>query len=97
MEVENERLDLAFVYENSEDFDREKRVSEICENLLEQLFASKAKVAIAPMQDVLFLGAGTRINSPATTSGNWTYRFKREDFSQQASKKLAGLIKKYDR
>ena len=97
MEVENERLDLTFVYEDSEEFDREKRVNDICENLLEQLFVSKAKVAIAPMQDVLLLGAGTRINSPSTTSGNWTYRFKREDFSLSASKKLVRLIKKYDR
>lgn len=97
MEIENERLGLTFVYDKTETVAQAKRVGEICENLLEQLFASKAKVAIAPMQDVLLLGAGSRINAPSTVCGNWTYRFERTSFSPQSSKKLARLIKKYNR
>lgn len=97
MEVENERLGIKFVYDERLTKDKETEIKELCENLMEQLFASKADTAIAPMQDVLFLGKGSRVNSPSTVSGNWTYRFKKDDFSIKASKKLLSLIKKYNR
>ena len=92
MTVENERLGLTF-----EPTEKEP-LRALCENLLEQLFASKADVAIAPMQDVLYFGKGSRVNSPSTVSdANWTYRFKKEDFSPAAAKKLSALTKKYQR
>ncbi|MBR5718148.1 MAG: 4-alpha-glucanotransferase [Clostridia bacterium] len=31
-----------------------------------------------PAQDVLTLGQNARLNTPGTTSGNWTWRLKEE-------------------
>ncbi len=43
--------------------------------LMRCAFASVATVAIVPMQDVLGLGQGHRMNTPGTTEGNWHWRF----------------------
>jgi 4-alpha-glucanotransferase len=91
MKIENERLGLEFNLET------EDTVTALCENLLEQLFASPACVAIMPLQDVLMLGAESRINEPSTVGKNWTFRFKSEDISDATAKKLANLAKKYNR
>jgi 4-alpha-glucanotransferase len=50
-----------------------------------------------PLQDVLMLGAESRINEPSTVGKNWTFRFKSEDISDATAKKLANLAKKYNR
>ena len=36
---------------------------------------SVARLAIVPMQDLLGLGREARMNTPATTSGNWSWQF----------------------
>lgn len=38
--------------------------------------ASKAKIAIIPVQDVLTLGTDARMNVPSTPSGNWQFRLE---------------------
>ena len=38
---------------------------------------SRAGIAILPLQDVLGLGAGARMNHPGTTAGNWEWRLTR--------------------
>ena len=92
MDVENTRLGIP-VSEVSK-----LSLDELCNNLLEQAFASKAGVAIAPMQDVLLLGAESRINRPSSVSGgNWSFRFTKESFTKAVSHKLLKLVKKYDR
>lgn len=37
--------------------------------------ASEARLAMLPMQDVLGLGKGDRMNTPGTAEGNWGWRF----------------------
>jgi 4-alpha-glucanotransferase len=56
--------------------------------------ASVARWAVVPMQDVLGLGAGARMNRPATGSGNWAWRAGDEAFDPgQAARmrEFAGL------
>jgi 4-alpha-glucanotransferase len=43
--------------------------------LLRSVWASRAEVAIFPMQDLLGLGPEARMNTPSTVTGNWTWRF----------------------
>lgn len=43
--------------------------------LIELAMASKANIAIIPMQDILGLDAAHRMNIPGTTAGNWQWRF----------------------
>jgi 4-alpha-glucanotransferase len=42
--------------------------------LLELAWSSSAALAIAPLQDVLNLGQGARMNQPGTAEGNWRWR-----------------------
>ncbi|MBM4221008.1 MAG: hypothetical protein FJ170_03555, partial [Gammaproteobacteria bacterium] len=39
------------------------------------VYASPARLAILPFQDLLGLGPEARMNTPGTTQGNWTWRF----------------------
>jgi 4-alpha-glucanotransferase len=43
-------------------------------DLIRLAFSSKARLAIAPMQDFLGLGSEARMNTPGTTSNNWRWR-----------------------
>jgi 4-alpha-glucanotransferase len=45
--------------------------------LLEAALASKAELAMVPLQDLLELGNEARFNTPGTTVGNWSWRLGR--------------------
>ncbi|MBV8079954.1 MAG: 4-alpha-glucanotransferase [Actinobacteria bacterium] len=45
--------------------------------LVELALASPGEIAIVPVQDVLGLGSKARMNTPATSSGNWRFRLER--------------------
>lgn len=60
-------------------------------------FASVAHTAIVPMQDVLCLDSGARMNTPGIGSGNWTWRVRREAFHTGAAARLRGLAELYGR
>ena len=46
---------------------------------IQAAYASAASLAVLPMQDLLGLGSEARMNTPGTTTGNWTWRFRWED------------------
>ena len=93
---------LGWWSEEAEDAER-NRVSEylgkeINENnvnweLIELAMKSRANNVIIPMQDILSLGASARMNTPSTTSGNWTWKLKSIDFLSAIIEKLKGLSK----
>jgi len=43
--------------------------------LLRSVWQSPAKIAIFPLQDLIGLGSGSRMNTPASVRGNWAWRF----------------------
>jgi 4-alpha-glucanotransferase len=47
-------------------------------DMIRLAFASKAALAVAPMQDFLGLGSEARFNIPGTTMNNWRWRLKAE-------------------
>ncbi len=47
--------------------------------LIRTAFASVARLAIVPMQDLLDLPSWARMNRPGSTEGNWRWRFTRKD------------------
>lgn len=55
-------------------------------------FASKAKFAIAPMQDYLGLGAEARLNIPGTTQGNWRWRLQSSQLTPGLRKTVRDMI-----
>lgn len=65
--------------------------------LIELAMKSRADNVIIPMQDILSLGASARMNTPSTTSGNWTWKLESMDFFTEIIEKLNGLSKYNDR
>ena len=70
---------------------------EIHSDFIRAVFASVANTAMVPLQDVLGLGSEARMNLPNSTSGNWLWRFKAGDLSNELSSRLGELTKVYGR
>ncbi len=78
----------------------QKYISETEKNLsktIEMVFASTAKMAIIPMQDILGLGTEARMNTPGTPSGNWHWRFEWKQLKREQLKNLKDLTETYNR
>ena len=61
------------------------------------VLASVADTAIVPMQDVLGLDNDSRMNLPATNSGNWNWRMMEGAFSAEVVESLANITELYGR
>jgi 4-alpha-glucanotransferase len=59
--------------------------------------ASVANTAIFPLQDLLGQGSEARMNVPGTASGNWEYRARTGDASDELADRLRELVKTYER
>jgi 4-alpha-glucanotransferase len=66
-------------------------VRNAAEDLLRLAWASTARLAIAPMQDLLGLGGEARMNVPGVGVGNWEWRFHAGQLSRDAIDRVAGL------
>ncbi|MEH6308803.1 malto-oligosyltrehalose synthase [Olivibacter sp. CPCC 100613] len=69
----------------------------ISREMIRLAYASVAKLAIIPMQDVLSLGKEARMNTPATTGINWKWRLLDNQFDQKHIKWLRKLANTYAR
>jgi 4-alpha-glucanotransferase len=58
---------------------------------------SVADTAIIPLQDVLGLGSKARMNRPATTEGNWSWRFRHQMLTAEIKNRLRELTALYGR
>lgn len=65
--------------------------------LVRAVLASVADTAVVPLQDVLGLGSGARMNRPATLGGNWAWRVREEALRPELAARLAALARLYDR
>lgn len=65
--------------------------------LVQSALASVAMLAILPMQDILGLGQGHRMNAPGTVEGNWRWRFTWDQLSDQKVAEFAEMIRLYGR
>ena len=54
----------------------------LAESVLDATLASVSRWAVLPMQDLLGLGDGHRMNVPGTASGNWGWRFAWDDVAE---------------
>jgi 4-alpha-glucanotransferase len=59
--------------------------------------SSAADTAIIPMQDVLGLGAGAKMNRPSTRSGNWRWRLKPGYYKAGLTKRLKEITEASNR
>ena len=58
--------------------------------------SSTAKLAIVPTQDILGLGADSRMNIPGVAEGNWLWRLSKKDFEEltRADSEISARFKK---
>ncbi len=61
------------------------------------VLASVARLAILPMQDILGLGQGNRMNVPGTVSGNWQWRYQPSQMSTDLPQRLRRMLGLYGR
>lgn len=59
--------------------------------------ASKASLVVVPLQDWLGLGEGNRTNTPGTTEGNWCWRFRWQQLTDELTYRIHALHKWYNR
>jgi 4-alpha-glucanotransferase len=71
--------------------------TEIHWDFIRAVFASVPDTALIPLQDVLGLGTEARMNLPATTSGNWAWRFRPHALTTDLSDRLRELAALYGR
>lgn len=60
-------------------------------------FASVAGLSIFPLQDLMGLGAGARMNRPSSAGGNWDWRLDRAEDYEVLADELGGLTELYGR
>jgi 4-alpha-glucanotransferase len=60
-------------------------------DLIRAAWKSKANVAITPLQDILSLPTGARMNFPGTLGGNWRWRMRTGDLSPELLARLSVL------
>jgi malto-oligosyltrehalose synthase/4-alpha-glucanotransferase len=65
--------------------------------LIRLAYASVAKTVIVPMQDILGFDEKTRINTPASTEKNWSWRMQPGELSPLLQKKLRKMVLFYNR
>lgn len=58
---------------------------------------SVANIALFPLQDVLGLGSGARMNVPGTLSDNWSWRVRSEELRDVTALRLRELTETYGR
>jgi 4-alpha-glucanotransferase len=71
--------------------------SDIVWDMIRTALLSVAHTAIIPLQDILALDAGARMNRPGLASGNWTWRVRQEAFHPDLGQRLRELISLGDR
>jgi len=65
--------------------------------LIRLAWASVANIAIAPIQDILSLGNEARMNFPGKASGNWAWRMKNDQLTDQIVGRLKQVTETYFR
>jgi 4-alpha-glucanotransferase len=69
-------------------FGRTIRERNIAEALITLAFSSVAKIAIVPVQDILNLDESARINTPSTSEGNWSWRLRPGELTEEIENRL---------
>lgn len=74
-----------------------KRTADIPRALLRMAYASVADVAVFQMQDILALDNRSRMNTPSTLGGNWQWRLRAEQITDEIADDLRQLTRLYSR
>lgn len=64
-------------------------------DLISLALESRSDMVIIPLQDYLGLGNEARINTPSTVGGNWEWRVKEEQLTDELKELIRTLTIKY--
>jgi len=64
---------------------------------IRRLMESVANTTVFPLQDVLGLGKEARLNCPGQAKGNWTWRYRPEQLTDEVTGRLRDLTEVYGR
>jgi 4-alpha-glucanotransferase len=70
---------------------------EVWWELIRLAMMSVCGLAVIPMQDVLGLGSAARMNRPAVATGNWEWRLRRDQATDDIAVRLSRLAETYGR
>lgn len=59
--------------------------------LVEAALISRAQLAVIPLQDILGLGSGNRINTPGTVGNNWLWQIQWQQLTEAIAKQFLSL------
>jgi len=65
--------------------------SELNWDYIQRVWQSQARLAIAPLQDVIGLGSEARMNTPGKVGDFWTWRFTWETLTQIVQERLKNV------
>ncbi|MEX1071733.1 MAG: 4-alpha-glucanotransferase [Anaerolineales bacterium] len=66
-------------------------------DMLRTLWASRADLTVAPLQDFLELGSEARMNFPGIALGNWGWRVKKSALTPKLAARIADLNAEFNR
>jgi 4-alpha-glucanotransferase len=76
---------------------RQMKEGEVSWDLIRLAQSSTADLCIVPMQDMLSLGSGSRMNVPSKPDGNWRWKLVREQLAVAPFRGLRELTEAYGR
>jgi 4-alpha-glucanotransferase len=76
---------------------REVSAGEVSLEFIRLAMMSVAQMAIVPIQDLLGLGAESRMNTPSSIEGNWKWKLLPEQITPAHAEKLRELTEIYGR
>ena len=65
--------------------------------LIRAAMASVADTVLIPVQDLLGLGSGARMNLPGRQGGNWRFRFRWDQVTPEITRRTRALVDLYER
>ncbi|NCC74442.1 MAG: 4-alpha-glucanotransferase, partial [Sphingobacteriia bacterium] len=69
----------------------------IIRKMIRLAWSSVARLAVIPLQDLLELDSSARMNTPGTASGNWQWRFTKDQLTRSHAEWLSKITKIYHR
>jgi len=87
------RAEVAAYYQ----FDPGTGIGNVVWSLIEGALGSRADVAVIPIQDLLVLDDGARMNDPSTFVGNWSWRMPPTGLSIDLAESVRHLAERYGR
>jgi 4-alpha-glucanotransferase len=73
------------------------KANSVSHEMIRLAYSSVARIVIIPVQDLLSLDGQARMNTPASTSGNWSWRLLTGQLSDSEERKLREWVAFYNR